>query len=71
MVKEIPKTVKIDSSEIANEIYPRVAGYIDDETRDYLRRHYEILNEEDVDDILIDETWWNSLLENLINNIKC
>lgn len=71
MVKEITKTVKINSSEIANEIYPRVTDCIDDETRDYLRRHYEILNEGDVEDILMDDTWWNSLLENLINNIKC
>lgn len=71
MVKEITKTVKIDSSEIANGIYARITDCIDDETRDYLRRHYEILNEGDCEDILADDTWWNSLLENLINMMKC
>ena len=71
MVKEITKITKIDSSEIANSIFDSIVDVINYKVRDYLERHYDTLNDGDIDDILEDDEWWNSLLKDLIDKIKC
>lgn len=70
MIKEIKKVIKIDSSEVAEVISEQVTDCIIDEVRDYLQRHYETLNDRDIDVILDSSEWWSDLLEDLIDRIN-
>lgn len=70
MIKEITKTVKIDSSEIVEKMFTSITMGIYNDVRDYLKQHYNVLSNEDIDNILDDEEWWNSFSEKLINKIK-
>ena len=69
MVKEITKSAKINSLDVALGILDKISDAIDKEASNYIVEHYKILNEEDIDEILDDDEWWSSLLENLIDNM--
>jgi hypothetical protein len=71
MVKEITKIEKIDSSKIADYIVDDINDTIDYKIRNYLEQYHKLLNEGDIDDIMGDEEWYNTLLEDLINKMKC
>lgn len=71
MVKEITKIEKIDSSEIADYIVDDINDIIDYKIRNYLEQYHKLLNEGDIDDIMGNEAWYNALLEDLINKMKC
>ncbi len=72
MIKEITKIEKVDSSEVAECIVDCIIDCIDYETRKYLeQRHNEILDDDDIEDILADDTWWNALLKDLMDEMKC
>jgi hypothetical protein len=70
MVKEIVKRIGVDSSEVAEVISEQVTDCIIVEVRDYLQRHYETLNDRDIDVILDSSEWWSDLLEDLIDRIN-
>lgn len=69
MIKEITKSAKIDSLDVASGILDQISDTIVKEASNYIAEHYKILNEEDIDTILDDDEWWSSLLENLIDNM--
>jgi hypothetical protein len=69
MIKEITKSAKINSLDVASGILDKISDTIVKEASNYIVEHYKILNEEDIDTILDDDEWWSSLLENLIDNM--
>lgn len=69
MIKEITKSAKINSLDVASGILDQISDTITKEASHYIAEHYKILNEEDIDTILDDDEWWSSLLENLIDNM--
>jgi hypothetical protein len=71
MVKEITKIEKIDSSKIADYIVDDIDDEIHYKTRNYLEKYHKLLNEGDIDDIMGNEAWYNALLDDLINKMKC
>lgn len=71
MVKEITKIEKIDSSKIADYIVDDINDAIDYKIRNYLEKYHKLLNEGDIDDIMGNEAWYNALLDDLINKMKC
>ena len=71
MVKEITKIEKIDSSKIADYIVDDIDEIIYVKIRNYLEKYHKLLNEGDIDDIMENEAWYNALLDDLINKMKC